>query len=114
MKGTERHVKATLLFFVSATSFAQSPLDVTSGLQGMVERHLTEVAKKMLDARSARMAQIRTPTAVRERQDYIRRTLIEEIGGFPENHAGVHSRIHCARPPPVRTDFVCSTRRMAR
>ena len=27
---------------------------------------------------------IRTPAAVRERQDYIRRKLIEEIGGFPE------------------------------
>jgi cephalosporin-C deacetylase-like acetyl esterase len=50
----------------------------------MVDRHLTEVAIKLLESRSARVSQIRTPDAVRERQDYIRRKLIEEIGGFPE------------------------------
>ena len=77
-------MKTGLLFLVAVVSFAQSSLDVTSGLQGMVDRHLTEVAKKLLDARSAHVAQIRTPDAVRERQDYIRRKLIEEIGGFPE------------------------------
>ena len=53
----------------------------------MVDRHLTEVAKKLLEARSARVAQIRTPDAVRERQDYIRRKLIDEIGGFPGEDA---------------------------
>jgi cephalosporin-C deacetylase-like acetyl esterase len=77
-------LKAALLFLVTVVSFAQPSLDVTSGLQGMVDRHLTEVAIKLLEARSARVSQIRTPDAVRERQDYIRRKLIEEIGGFPE------------------------------
>src|SRR5688500_13008537 len=92
MKGTECHLvftegllRTVLFFLAGAISFAQSPLDVTSGLQGMVERHLTEVAKKLLDKRSAQVAQIRTPAAVRERQEYIRRTLIEQIGGSPEN-----------------------------
>jgi len=33
-------------------------LDVTSGLQGMVDRHLTELQTKLLAARSARVAQI--------------------------------------------------------
>jgi len=75
-------MKAALLFLVSAASFAQSPLDVTSGLQGMVDRHLTEAANQLLAARSARVAQIRTPAAVRERQDYIRRTLIEKSEVF--------------------------------
>ena len=50
----------------------------------MVDRHLTEAAKGLWEARSARVARIRTPAEVRERQEYIRRTLIEEIGGFPE------------------------------
>jgi cephalosporin-C deacetylase-like acetyl esterase len=77
-------LKAALLFLVTVVSFAQPSLDVTSGLQGMVDRHLTEVAIKLLESRSARVSQIRTPDAVRERQDYIRRKLIEEIGGFPE------------------------------
>ena len=53
----------------------------------MVDRHLTEIANRLLEARSARVAQIRTPAAVRERQDYIRQTLVEEIGGFPEKTA---------------------------
>jgi cephalosporin-C deacetylase-like acetyl esterase len=77
-------LRTALLFLAGAVSFAQQPLDVTGGLQGMVDRHLTEVAKKHWEARSARVARIRTPAAVKERQAYIRRTLIEEIGGFPE------------------------------
>src|SRR5437763_13990595 len=85
-------LRTALLYFASAVSFGQSPLNVTSGLQGMVDRHLTEIARKLLETRSARMAQIRTPAAVRERQEYIRRTLIEEIGGFPEK-TPLHARI---------------------
>ena len=77
-------MRTALLWLTTAGLFAQSRLDVTSGLQGMVDHHLTEVAKTLWEARSARVAQIKTPAAVRERQAYIRKTLIEEIGGFPE------------------------------
>ena len=59
-------------------------LDVTSGLQGMVDRYLTGIAKQYWTARAERVAGIRTPAGVKERQAYIRAKLLEEIGGFPE------------------------------
>ena len=59
-------------------------LDVTSGLQGMVDRYLTGIAKQYWTARAERVARIRTPAGVKERQAYIRAKLLEEIGGFPE------------------------------
>ena len=37
-------------------------LDVTGGLEGMVDRHLTEIAQKLWTARSARIAQIMLTT----------------------------------------------------
>jgi hypothetical protein len=82
--------RSVILLFTSAIAFGQS-LDVTTGLKGMVDRHLTEVATRLLAARSARVSQIATPAAVSERQEYIRRTLIEEIGGFPREDAAERS-----------------------
>lgn len=58
-------------------------LDVTSGLQGMVDRYLGGIAKQCWTARAERVARISTPAEVKERQAYIRAKLIEEIGGFP-------------------------------
>ena len=58
----------------------------------MTDRYLTEIAKKLWEARSNQVAQIHTAAAVKERQAYIRRTLIEEVGGFPEK-TPLHPRI---------------------
>src|SRR5436190_9254559 len=88
----EALLRTVLLLLASAGLFAQSPLDVASGLPGMVDRHLTEIAKRLWEERSARVAQMRTPAAVKDRQAYIRRTLIEEVGGFPEK-TPLHARI---------------------
>ena len=49
----------------------------------MVDGYLTGIAKGQWEARAARVAAIRTPAEVRARQDYIRKTLLEEIGGLP-------------------------------
>lgn len=75
---------AALLPIVCVGLFAQSPLDVTSGLDGMVDRYLTAIATRQWEARAATIAAIRTPAQVTERQSYIRQKLLEEIGGFPE------------------------------
>lgn len=76
---------AFLLLLAFTAAQAQTSLDVTAGgLQGMVDRYLTEVAKTQWEARAARVAQIRTPAAAKERQQDIRKALLEEIGGFPE------------------------------
>jgi cephalosporin-C deacetylase-like acetyl esterase len=72
------------LFLAATVLAAQDPLSVTGGLPDMVDRHLTAMAMKHLAERSARVAAIRTPEALRERQAYIRRTMLAEIGGLPE------------------------------
>ena len=76
-------MRASFLFLACAAAYGQS-LDVTTGLQGMMDRYLGEIASRQWQARASRVAAIRTPDAVRERQAYIRKTLLEEIGGFPE------------------------------
>jgi cephalosporin-C deacetylase-like acetyl esterase len=88
----EAFLRSLTLLFVSTVLFAQSSLDVTSGLSGMTDRYLTDAARKLWEARSAQIAQIRTPAAVKDRQSYIRRKLIEEVGGFPEK-TPLHPRI---------------------
>jgi len=63
---------------------AQDPLEVTGGLGSMVDRYLTEVAKKQWEERAARVAAIRTPAEVRARQEYVRKKVVEALGGFPQ------------------------------
>ncbi|MEK7404994.1 MAG: acetylxylan esterase, partial [Acidobacteriota bacterium] len=73
-----------LLLCSSPALFAQESLRVTGGLGGMVERHLTAVARQHWEARAAKVAALRTPAEVTERQAYIRQRVIEALGGFPE------------------------------
>ena len=74
---------ALLLTAAASLSMAQPSLDVTPGLDGMLDRYLTVIARRQWEGRAARVAAIRTPAQVRERQEYVRRKLLEEIGGFP-------------------------------
>jgi cephalosporin-C deacetylase-like acetyl esterase len=74
------------------TLYAQSSLEVTAGLDGMVDRYLTAIAKSQWEARAAQVAALHTPAEVQARQESIRRKLVEEIGGFPEKTA-LHPRI---------------------
>jgi cephalosporin-C deacetylase-like acetyl esterase len=66
-------MKAAALIFVCASLCAQTQVD----------RYLTGIARSQWEARAARVAAIRTPAEVKERQQYIRKKLVEEIGGFP-------------------------------
>ena len=63
---------------------AQAPLDVTTGLDGMVDRYLTGIADRELHQRASQVAGIHTPAEVAARQAYIREKMLQEIGGFPE------------------------------
>jgi cephalosporin-C deacetylase-like acetyl esterase len=76
--------KPAILFLAGAVCFAQSPLDVGTGLETMLERHLSQAAEALWSARAAHVAGIRSAADVKKRQEYIRKTLLEEIGGFPE------------------------------
>ena len=77
-------MRAALLLIGCASLCAQSTLDVSAGLDGMVDRYLEPIAKRQWETRAARVAALRTPAEVRARQEYIRRTLVAEVGGFPE------------------------------
>lgn len=77
-------MKTAALLLVAFAAYAQTSLDVSSGLEGMLDRYLTGVAKSRWEDRAARVAAIGTPAQVKERQAYIRKKLIEQIGGFPD------------------------------
>lgn len=76
-------MRAALLLLALSAAQAQTSLDVATGLEGMVDRYLTSIAREQWQARAARVAALRTAADVRERQAYIRKTMLEEIGGFP-------------------------------
>jgi hypothetical protein len=63
---------------------AEPLLDVTPGLDGMVDRYLGAIASQQWTARTKTLAAVRTPADVRSRQAYVRAKLLEEIGSFPE------------------------------
>jgi cephalosporin-C deacetylase-like acetyl esterase len=77
-------MKKALFFVAFAVCQAQSSLDVTTGLDGMVDRYLTAIAKSQWEARAKSVAAIRTPAQVKERQAYIRKKMLEEVGGLQE------------------------------
>jgi cephalosporin-C deacetylase-like acetyl esterase len=76
-------MRAACVLIACAALHAQSPLDVTNGLAGMVDRYLTGLATQQLQARAARIAGIHTAAEVEARQAYIHEKMLEEIGGFP-------------------------------
>src|SRR5574340_17707 len=77
-------MKKALLFVALAVGRAQSPLDVSTGLDGMVDRYLTAIARTQWEQRAAAVAAIKTPAQVKARQAYIRKKMLEEVGGLPE------------------------------
>ena len=64
-----------LLILLAAASYAQD---------AQLDRYLTSIAKSQWEARAARVAALRTPEQIHERQRYIRETVLQEIGGFPQ------------------------------
>jgi cephalosporin-C deacetylase-like acetyl esterase len=80
-----RRTTCFLLFFGLAFSgLAQESLEVTGIRSGMLGRYLTEFARQSWEERAAKVARISTPAEVSERQEHIRRTVLEALGGFPE------------------------------
>jgi cephalosporin-C deacetylase-like acetyl esterase len=77
-------VKQLLLLCLAAGLYAQSPLDVGTDLDAQFSQYLTNIARQQWESRAVAVGKIRTPDQVRERQAYIRRRLLDEIGGFPE------------------------------
>lgn len=87
-----RKLSIFAIVFLCAPLFAQTSLNVTNGLDGMVDNYLSGVAQQLWEQRDKRIAAIQTPEQVKERQAYIHKKLLEEIGGFPEK-TPLHARI---------------------
>ncbi len=77
-------MRTALLLIAVAGAYGQTALDVSTGLDGMLDRYLSDIARRQWEARAEQIARIRTAADVKERQAYIRKKMIEEIGGFPE------------------------------
>jgi len=77
-----RPILAWLCF--SSLVWGQEALQVVGDLRGMVDRHLTAIARQCWERRAQQIAAVSTPAQVSERQAYIRRKVLEALGGFPE------------------------------
>jgi cephalosporin-C deacetylase-like acetyl esterase len=63
---------------------AAFPAQPQSGAPGPVDGYLTDLANRLLAERAAKVAGMRSPREVAERQEYIRKRFFEALGGFPE------------------------------
>src|ERR1051326_4938435 len=78
-----RHLCLLALFWISAAAVRAQSLEVSPGLEAMVDRYLTTIAEQQLAARKAAITRLHTAADIEARQQYIRRKLTEEVGGFP-------------------------------
>jgi len=73
-----------------------TPLVLVLGLlpaQGSVDGYLTEVAKQCWEERAAAVARIRIPAEVTARQAYVRKKVLEALGGFPAEKTPLNARV---------------------
>src|SRR5688572_24960404 len=75
---------AYLFSAMSIATYADTSVLPAGVLRDEFGRYLTAQAEKHWTARSAKVTALRSPAQVQERQRYIRRTLLDAIGGFPE------------------------------
>lgn len=81
------------LLGVCAPTLAQSPLEVSSGLEGMTDAYLTTFEQKALSERQSAVANLRDKTAIQQRQAYIREALLRELGGKWPQRTPLDARI---------------------
>src|SRR5688572_18083382 len=73
-----------LLGVVSIVTAADTSVLPAGQLREEFSRYLTAHAEKHWTARRAKVAALRTPAQVQERQQYIRHRLLQAMGGFPQ------------------------------
>jgi cephalosporin-C deacetylase-like acetyl esterase len=71
-----RNARPIVALCLLASAGAQEP--------SAVDRYLTSIARNDWTARDARIAAIRTPAEVEQRQAFVRSKIVELLGGFPE------------------------------
>jgi len=69
---------------MTATAVVLSSLTVAGDLSGMLDAYLTAIAERHWLERRAQVRTLDSAAAVQGRQAYIRKTVLDSIGGFPE------------------------------
>lgn len=69
------------LLCTGASALAQSPLVVSSGLDGMTDAYLSTLERQALTKRRDAVARLHDAAPIHERQQYIRQALLQELGG---------------------------------
>ncbi len=79
-------MRKLLLVFAAAPALlaAGESLAVRPDLSGMLDRYLTQIAERMWKERDAKIAALKDARDVHARQEYIRTTILKEIGKFPD------------------------------
>ncbi|MBS1800130.1 MAG: acetylxylan esterase [Acidobacteria bacterium] len=89
--------KALWIVAFTAAAFcgagAQAPLQVTTGLADMTDAYLTTLAQQDLAKRHDEIAAIRDKAAIADRQTYIRKTWLRELGGAWPEKTPLHAQI---------------------
>lgn len=76
----------------AATAYSADTLDLGGDFRGDFDRYLTSLARAAWSARAARIAGLSTPAEVKARQEYVRRWILDAIGGFPAK-SPLHPRV---------------------
>lgn len=78
---------------VCGTATSQSPLQVTTGLEAMTDAYLTTLEQQDLSKRRDEIAKIHDGLVIKDRQAYIRKTLMRELGGEWHEKTPLHAQI---------------------
>lgn len=82
-----------LILVLSSLTRAQSPLQVDPNLGDMMNTYLTNKAQQDLSVRHDEIAAIHGKSMVQERQVYIEKTLLRELGGQWPQRTPLHAQI---------------------
>ena len=66
------------------SAFLLAALAVSGDLSGMLDAWLSGIAERQFTSRQQTLAATQTPDQVRARQEYVRRTILDSLGGWPE------------------------------
>lgn len=71
------------MMFPMGSTILLATLTVVGNLTGMMDAWLSQLAERAFEQRQLTLQSIETPEQMRARQDYVRRTILDSLGGWP-------------------------------
>jgi len=84
---------AILPLLLGAAAFAQQPLQVGGDYAAAFDAWLTRLAEAHWDRREAAVTALDSAARIRERQVYVRKTMVDLIGGFPATRTPLNPQV---------------------